>query len=150
MSRQSSGEKTEQPTPKRLRDARLKGQVARSQEMVTTISLLATIAYCWLSWPAIYARLLLLFDRVALHAADDFDHHSTTALHEAGWSLALLLLPIIGTTIVAGIFANFIQFGALISAEAIKPKAERINPGAGAQRIFSRKQVVELLKTMLK
>lgn len=45
MSRQS--EKTEQPTPKRLRDARQKGQVARSQELVTSISLFAIIGTLW-------------------------------------------------------------------------------------------------------
>lgn len=150
MSRQSGGEKTEQPTPKRLRDARLKGQVARSQEMVTTVSLLAIIAYLWLSWPSVYARLVLLFDSAASHATNDFDSHLIAALYEAGRSLAMLVLPVMAITIVAGMFANFIQIGALISPEAIKPKGERINPGAGARRIFSRKQVVELLKTVLK
>ena len=42
-----SGEKTELPTPKRIRDARQKGQVARSQEVVTTVSLLAVVAFIW-------------------------------------------------------------------------------------------------------
>lgn len=150
MSQQSTGEKTEQPTPKRLRDARLKGQVARSQEMVTTISLLAIIVCIWFSWSAMYTRLIMLFDRVATYAADDFDHHLPAALYEGAWGFAMLLLPILATVILAGIFANFIQVGALVSAEAVKPKGERINPGAGARRIFSRKQAVELLKTSLK
>jgi len=53
MSRQS--EKTEQPTPKRLRDARQKGQVARSQELVTSISLFAIIGTLWFGWSAFYS-----------------------------------------------------------------------------------------------
>jgi type III secretion protein U len=150
VSQPSTGEKTEQPTPKRLRDARLKGQVARSQEMVTTISLIALIVCLWFNWSAMYGRLIMLFDRVAAYAADDFGHHSAAALYEAAWAFGMLLLPILVVVILAGLLANFVQVGALMSVEAIKPKGERINPGAGARRIFSRKQAVELLKTSLK
>ena len=44
------GEKTELPSPKKVRDARAKGQVARSQEVVTTVSLMSVIAYIWATW----------------------------------------------------------------------------------------------------
>lgn len=150
MSLKPAGEKTEQPTPKRLRDARLKGQVARSQEMVTTISLLAIIGYVWLNWSAIYARLILNFDHAAAYAAQDFSQYAIAATYDMMWGASLLLLPVIGITIVAGLAANFIQVGALVSVDAIKPKSERLNPGTGAKRIFSSKQIIELLKTTLK
>jgi len=145
-----SSQKTEQPTPKRLRDARQKGQVARSQELVTTASLFAIVGYLWFGWPAIYARLLVFFESVAAHASQDPDHRMTAALYEAGWSFMVLLLPILGITILAGTLGNFIQVGGLMSFEAVKPKGERINPGAGLRRIFSRRHAVDMLKTVLK
>lgn len=145
-----SGQKTEQPTPKRLRDARQKGQVARSQELVTTVSLFAIVAYLWLEWPAIYARFLLLFDSMAAHAARYPDHRTTAALYEAGWSFMVLLLPILGITVLSGTLANFVQVGGLVSFEAVRPKAERINPGLGLRRIFSRRHAADLLKAILK
>lgn len=148
MSRQS--EKTEQPTPKRLRDARQKGQVARSQELVTSISLFAIIGTLWFGWSAFYSRLVLLFDGVAAHAADFSDHRLMAALYEVAWLAIVMVFPVLAATVLAGLLANFLQVGALFTAEAVKPKGERINPATGLRRIFSRRQLTELLKSVLK
>jgi len=146
----SSSQKTEQPTPKRLEDAREKGQVARSQELVTTVSLLAVMAYLWFGWSFIETRLAGLFDSIAAHARAYPDHGTTLALYETGLSFALIIAPVLGIVILAGTIANFIQVGGLFSADVVKPKGERINPGSGLKRIFSRRHAVELLKTVVK
>lgn len=146
----SSGEKTELPTPKRERDARKKGQVARSQEVVTTVSLLATVGYIWATWSLTNARLIDLFDQVARLATGDFRSNAMSGILLAFWDASIILLPILGVVILAGIAANYFQIGSLFTFETIKPKGEKISPAAGFKRIFSMKQVVELLKSLVK
>lgn len=146
----SSGEKTELPTPKKERDARQKGQVARSQEVVTTVSLLAVIAFAWASWGALTEKLIAMFDQVARLAAGDFRANGVSGVYYAFHESAMILLPVLGVVILAGIAANYLQFGSLFSFESISPSLEKISPAAGFKRIFSMKQVVDLLKSILK
>lgn len=144
------GEKTELPTPKKERDAREKGQVARSQEVVTTISLLAVVAYVWTRWGSITEAFVGMFDQMAKLATGDFRTVALPAVFYAFRESALLLLPALGVVILAGIAANYVQFGSLFSFESIAPKLEKISPAAGFKRIFSMKQVIDLLKSILK
>lgn len=144
------GEKTELPTPKKERDARQKGQVARSQEVVTTISMFGTIAVISAMGGTIWSRLTTLIDQVAEIAA----RKEGVSLDEGlalSWSVGVdLTLPILGTVIFLGIAANMGQFGVLTSLQALEPKLERISVLAGFKRIFSAKQLVELLKSVIK
>jgi type III secretion protein U len=144
------GEKTELPTPKKERDARQKGQVARSQEVVTTISMFGTIAVISAMGGTIWSRLTTLIDQIADIAA----RKEGVSLDEGlalSWSVGVdLTLPILGTVIFLGIAANMGQFGVLTSLQALEPKLERISVLAGFKRIFSAKQLVELLKSVIK
>lgn len=151
MSGQSSGEKTEQPTPKKVRDAREKGQVARSQEVVTTISLFAVIAYLWASFDLLVDKMVVLFSQAAqLSVMGDFRTSAGAGIFLTAKEVALVLLPVIGITVIAGIAANYFQFGSVFSFESIMPKLEKISPGAGFKRLFSMKSLIELLKSVLK
>lgn len=151
MSGQSSGEKTEQPTPKKVRDARQKGQVARSQEVVTTISLFAVIAYLWASFNLLVDKMVVLFGQAAqLSVMGDFRTSAAAGIFITAKDVALVLLPVIGITVIAGIAANYFQFGSVFSFESIMPKLEKISPGAGFKRLFSMKSLIELLKSVLK
>lgn len=144
------GEKTEQPTPKKERDARQKGQVARSQEVVTTISMFGTIAVIFLMGGLIWNHLVILIDQIAAIAA----RRENVSLSEGlalTWDVSVVItLPILGTVIFLAIVSNMMQFGVLASLEAIQPQLERISLIAGFKRIFSGKQMVELLKSTLK
>lgn len=150
MSQGSSGEKTELPTPKKLRDSRKKGQVARSQEVVSAVTLFAAIAYLWLNWGGIMQRLVNLMDQLAQVAVDSPGSGSIAAIGIVFRALTTLLMPVLGTVIAAGFFANYVQFGSLFAAENIKPKLEKISPAKGLKRIFSMKQLVETLKSIVK
>lgn len=144
------GEKTEQATPKREREARAKGQVARSQEVVTTISLFGVLATIVAFADALWVRLVTLMDTVAELAASGGPGALQRGIASA-WSLGIAaVLPIVGVTILLAIAANYIQVGTLFSLEAVSPKLEKISIGKGFKRIFSMKQVVELLKSVLK
>lgn len=150
MSQGSSGEKTEQPTPKKIRDARKKGQVARSQEVVTTISLISVIAYIWFSWDTTMERLVRMFDRVASLHGQDFQSSAFRAIGFMFSEGVAILLPMLVVAIVFGIAANYLQFGSIFAFENLKLKLEKINPAQGVKKIFSMKQIVETLKSILK
>jgi type III secretion protein U len=146
----SSGEKTEQPTPKRLRDSRKKGQVARSQEVVTTASLMSVILYVYLAWGDMNTRLIKLIDEIAAMASRDFESSASAALILMLRDTIFILLPVLGVTVVAGIAANYFQFGSIFAFENLAPKLEKIDPAKGVKRIFSMKQLVETLKSIFK
>ncbi|WP_417277760.1 type III secretion system export apparatus subunit SctU [Celeribacter sp.] len=145
-----SGEKTEKPTPKKERDARQKGQVARSQEVVTTVSLFGVIAVIWLMGGMIWEKLVAIMDIVAGLAARNDDMALQNGL-AATFNMAVsIMLPILGVVMAFGIAANYVQVGSLFSLQAIQPKLEKISPAKGVKRIFSMKQVVEMLKSIFK
>jgi len=147
----SSGEKTELPTPKKERDARAKGQVARSQEVVTAVSLFSAVAYLWFTWDITNARLTVLFDQVALLAREgDFRANALTGVYAAAWEIMIIMAPLLGIVLLAGIGVNYFQVGSLFTFQTIMPKGEKISPASGFKRIFSMKQLVELLKSVVK
>ena len=144
-----SGEKTELPTPKKERDAREKGQVAKSQEVVITSTLFAVIAYVWVMAPTIVEQLV---ESIKLPSYNDgeFEFAAFGRLNEIFDLLVLILLPILGVVIFVAVAANMGQFGFLMSGDQITPKGEKISPLAGIKRIFSLKQLVETFKNILK
>lgn len=146
----SSGEKTELPTPKRERDARKKGQVARSQDVVTAASLISVIAYLYAAWPSINNRLIGMLDYVgSLHGTDN-----TTSIRQAlvyvSWETVYIMAPILGICVVSAIAANYFQVGPLFALEGAMPSLEKVSPAAGFKRIFSMKQLFETLKSVVK
>lgn len=144
------GEKTELPTPKKERDARQKGQVARSQEVVTTLSLFGVLLTIWALGENMWLRMVLLMDIVAGLAVVNDNTSMQVGLAAVYDELVATLIPIIGVTILLGIAANYIQIGSLFSFESITPKLEKISITKGFKRIFSMKQVVEMLKSIFK
>ncbi len=150
MSQGAGGEKTEQPTPKKLRDARKKGQVARSQEIVSASTLFAAIGYLWWNWGNIMLPLMEMMDMVARLAATDPGNSGIKAIVYIFREVALVLAPLLLVVIAFAIYSNYFQFGSLFALDAIKPKIENIGLKKGIKKIFSMKQLVELLKSIIK
>jgi type III secretion protein U len=117
---------------------------------VTTVSLLAVIVYVWTTWDSTFVKLVGLFDQMAMLVHGDLRVNILTGLDIAYKDGVSLMLPILGVTILAGVAANYFQFGSLFAIEAIMPKGEKISPVSGFKRIFSMKQIVETLKSILK
>jgi flagellar biosynthetic protein FlhB len=145
-------EKTESATPKRRQEVRQKGQVARSQEVGTAISLLVT----WLAFKAFGATML--GDVQGLFATSFQSVHqpdfTDTGLHALGITDVVLLwkvlLPITGGLVLAGVVSNALQVGLHFAPGAAKPQLSRISPVAGFQRIFSVRSLAELAKSLFK
>ncbi|MGN1400541.1 MAG: flagellar biosynthesis protein FlhB [Bacillus sp. (in: firmicutes)] len=147
-----AGEKTEKATPKKRKDSRKKGQVAKSQDVNTAIVLLT--GFILLSFTGSYMiDLLLGIYRVS------FTEYMLWPLTESSVLLvfldmleraAYLLAPIMIAAMISGAVANYLQVGFLFSTEAIQFKLNKINPISGFKRIYSMRAIVELVKSLLK
>ena len=139
---EDKGSKTEKATPKKLRDARKKGQVAKSKDVVSTTILIFLLIYFIIAWGFIQDHLkvlllspnqLILLDlNIAIAAFVD------AIYQEAIWGI---IVPVSILTILGGIIGNLIQTGFLFSVDPILPKMNKISPVSGFKRIFSMKQL---------
>ena len=149
-----SGEKTEQPTARRLREARKKGQVAKSQDLTQAVLFLTAGGVLAVGGGAyiaeLHALMVKLFEPQALTGLLTGDE----VLRRTGqaWGRALLLaFPLSGALFVVAAAMNFLQVKALFSMEVIKPKFDKLNPVKGFQNIFFKgRTYLELLKTIIK
>ncbi|MEE4379293.1 MAG: EscU/YscU/HrcU family type III secretion system export apparatus switch protein [Candidatus Competibacteraceae bacterium] len=137
--------KTEKPTDKKLRDARKKGQVPRSKEIVSTVLLAMGAVYLWLSWEWQLAHLVELIQAPANLQSYAFHDALKQLLDLVTQDFILLLAPLVVTIILGGLVGNIMQFGVLFASDSIKPKFDKISPINGFKRIFSAKHLLETL-----
>jgi flagellar biosynthetic protein FlhB len=146
------GEKTEQATPRRREEARKKGQVFKSTDLNSAVILLAgsaglllTLNYTMESLKAF--TTLYILDR----SLQDFSNqYAYNLLIEGVTLMAKMLLPILLSTFIAAFLISYLQVGSVFSSEALTPKLERLNPIEGFKRIFSRRALMELAKSIFK
>jgi len=147
---ESSGEKTEMPTPKKLRDARQKGQVCSSKDIVSTAILI--VLFALLGWMGVAliddASVLMAFIGQRL-GGDPF-----ASTQEAMGMAALVICKhsfiFVVVAAVIGIAGNTAQIGFLFTFEPIIPKLEKLSPVEGAKKIFSMKNLFEFFKNVVK
>jgi flagellar biosynthesis protein FlhB len=146
----SSQEKTEEATPRKLDKAREEGQVARSRELTTTILLLAGTLALLASGEFLGERLSQVFrDSMVVDRATLFDPIAMlTHMGKAVVDAAIGLAPMFITLMVAAFVGPIALGGWLVSSKALMPKLNRMDPIAGLKRMFSIKSVVELLKAI--
>src|SRR5690606_18180357 len=148
---QSSQEKTEQATPQKLQKAREEGQVARSRDLATMVSLLATLLllriffdYMLGGFEQIFAGSFLNFAHTELGPND-----VTQVLLNGILIFILILLPLLIAPMVVIPF-GLIPSGWMFSTKAFQPKLERLNPLSGLKRIVSMQNLTDFLKSFLK
>lgn len=152
---QSTGEKTEQPTSKRLRDARKKGQVAKSQDLSSAIMLISAVGVMYVLsgyWGELFRNLFQDQIVYAVSYRGDFTQYTALAALWAGLKLFILALaPLLGVMVLVAFAANYVQVGSLFAPEAVKPDLKKINPVEGFKnKFFKMKSYIELGKTILK
>ena len=146
----SAGEKTELPTPKKLRDARQKGQVCSSKDIVSTSILI--VLFVLLGWMGI----ALMDDSSMLlgYIGDRMGEDPFASTRQAMGMTALVICKhsfiFVLVAAVIGIAANTAQIGFLFTFEPIIPKLEKLSPVEGAKKIFSMKNLFEFLKNIVK
>lgn len=147
-----AGEKTEKATPNKRRETRKKGQVAKSPEVASALTLLLCFAFFMFAGKSLIAGCLTIYRRsYQEYLLWDISISSTQLLfNQLLWEVVKLVAPIFAVVVVAGVVANYLQVGFMFNPESLKMKLGKLNPLEGAKRIFSLKSVVELIKSILK
>lgn len=143
-------EKTEQPTPKRLRDARQKGQVCKSTDVVSTTLLIGLFAYIGLGWNNHVKNLANLLIFPVQYMSCDFRTACSQVLPGVFLKIVATILPVLGITILLAAGANLAQIGILFAPESIKPDLKKLNPADKLKQMFSKKNLFEFLKSTFK
>jgi flagellar biosynthetic protein FlhB len=150
MAEESGQEKTEQPSAKRLNDAREKGQVPRSREFTTVIVLLASaVAMLFLGEKMIRSVAEVMKNSFSFTRKDLFDHHAmVNHLLSALDTIALDLGSFLAITVLAALIAPASIGGWNFSTQAIGVKFEKLDPLKGLKRIFGPQGLIELAKAL--
>jgi type III secretion protein U len=143
-------EKTEPPTPKKLREAREKGQVAKSRDLAQAF-LFAVIAAILIGTAASYSAILQRF--MVLPGAF-YTSAFAVAVREMGQAaldVAMsLLVPLMAAVALTGIIGNVIQTGFMFSPKSMAPELSKISPATQLKQMFSVKNLIEFIKSIVK
>ena len=147
---ESAGEKTELPTPKKLRDARQKGQVCTSKDIVSTAILV--ILFALLAWMGV--ALMEDMEQLLRFLGGGIEHNGVGDVMESSKLTIIYILKhsfiFVLVAAIIGIVGNVAQIGFLFTLDPILPKMEKLNPVEGAKKIFSVKNLFEFLKNVVK
>ena len=146
-----SEEKTLPASAKKLREARKKGQIARSRELVTAVVTITAVAY-------LFARAGRLFGDLrdgAMAAADATGAPFAESVQHLGRLLGVqfvwMIGPFIGLLATAAVLSNVaVNGGALAAIDPVLPKMERLDPVEGFKRLVSLRNLADLIKSVLK
>ncbi|WP_375286109.1 type III secretion system export apparatus subunit SctU [Sphingomonas sp.] len=147
-----SGDKTEKPTPKKLADARKKGDVPKSKDVTATATLF--VWFIVFAFGAGFAgtRIAALFDHGfgMISNGQPFDVSAKSLGMEALWALAAISAVALIPAAVTGVLTEFLQAGGVFTTEKLKPSLDKLNPMEGLKKMFSLDNVIEMLKTLAK
>lgn len=149
-----TGEKTEQATPKKRQDAKERGQVLKSNELVMAGTLLIMFG----ALRALYPMILENLGEFATSYLTG-QHMTMVQLNEGNFlpvwqnmvvGFLTIMLPLLAIALLAGVIMNVIQVGFNFSTKALEPKMSRLNPLEGIKRMFSVRSLFELAKSIAK
>lgn len=146
----SKSDKTEQPTPKRKKEARRKGQIAKSQDLTSWAVLLIALYLLPLTITRI-ARVPMHGFRSLRSAGNEPDAAlAVQALGTTLWTALVALLPLLGVVVLASVSATLAQTGLVLTGKPLVPDFKRISPKKGFARLFSVRSAWETVKQVLK
>ena len=149
---ESGGERTEEPSQRRLEEARKRGQVPRSRELTNFATMIGGSAALVASGGALSVRMSqMVRSGLSIDPQSLFDPTTMlSALSSACMSALAVLLPIFGTVIGLVLLASVAMGGWNFSMEALVPDFTRLSPLAGVKRLFGLRGATELGKALLK
>jgi flagellar biosynthetic protein FlhB len=152
MAESDSGEKSEEPTAKKLADARKKGQIARSKDLGTMFVLVGSAFAMMVMGSTLVDALSSTMKRLFTLSRDEaMDPHAIVGVIYSGANNIIFpVLAIFFIIMVAAFIGNTMLGGMAFSWEAMAPKASRLSPLAGFKRMFGVQAGVELLKSIMK
>ncbi len=144
-------EKTEEPTAKKIEDARKEGNVPKSQDTSGVMTLFVAILAILMLFPYMSNHLILLFKYyfsligMPIEKVDMIEIAIVTIKE-----FLLIIMPLAVAVAIAGVIAALAQFGFLFTTKAIMPDFKKIDPIKGTKNLFSVKKLIEGLKITLK
>jgi len=144
--------KTEKPTPKKKEEARKKGQVAKSQEINSTLNVIVGFVMLFIAGDYMMFGIKQLAAHYWGNAFTMKITEETVILmaQDLIVKVIMLMAPIFAAVFITAVISNIIQVGFNISFEPLKPKISNINPVQGMKRMFSLRSLVELFKSIIK
>jgi type III secretion protein U len=147
----SGGDKTELPTAKKLRDARKKGDVAKSKDVGAAFVTLAWLVMISLGSGFVVREIIQVTQlAIAQATTQPFDTAMNDVMTASIWALIKISLLTLLPIAVIGTFIEFAQIGPISTAEKMKPSFDKMNPVEGLKRMFGKDGLVELVKTLIK
>ena len=152
MAEESFQDKTEKATPKRRQEARKKGEVGKSRELPSIAVLSAGVVYLYFSTERMTSSLGRTIERTfqSIPALKFSDMKMVEMVRQSLGDFLWLLLPMMLVLFVVALLANVLQTGLVWSVEPLAPKASKIDPIKGLGRIFAKRTLVELGKSIFK
>lgn len=144
--------RTEQPTPFKLKKAREKGSVARSMDLGFLTGSSALLAYLWISGEALRVQISRAAEK-ALVAAPNVSASGHEILVVTAGVLTSMFRPLAflcATIFLVVALFEVVQTGVVFTTEALKPDFSRLNPAKGLKRVFSARTLIETIKSLLK
>jgi flagellar biosynthetic protein FlhB len=145
-------DKTEDPTPKRLRESKKKGQVAKSQDATQAFLFIVGFSVLIAIGPGMSEKLKILMKQYFQMAVTP--ELLPDAYHTLGTDLIFtmlgLVLPLMAAQFVTAAFISFVQVGSLFTIDPLKPDMKKLNPMNKFKQWFSPQLMVELLKNLIK
>ena len=152
MAEESSEEKSEEPTAKRLEKARDDGQVARSQELGVALMMVGASIFMYMFGGIFVGGLTeafsngFMFDRRTVFSESQLP----AEFGSQGLTSMMLMLPFFGLTMLIAAASGGVLGGYIFSLKAVAPKASKLNPMSGLKRMFGTQALIGLTKALLK
>jgi type III secretion protein U len=145
-----SDDKTEQPTDKKLGDARDKGQIAMSRDLARVAMLIVVVELALATEPQWHAALDALFELSLRQVGRPFEQAMPAVVSAAGTLLLGVFAVFFVVCPVVAFASHWGQFGILIAPASLTPSLDKLNPVNGVKQMFAKKKLGELLMALAK
>jgi flagellar biosynthetic protein FlhB len=150
-----SGEKTEQPTEKHLRESKRRGDVAKSSDLISSVLLLGAVAVLWMYGSRVWSDLRDVTSRSIQEAAafggDLTPAVALTFLAAGVKALAWALAPLFAVLFVLALLTGYLQVGPIFAFGSVKPNLKTLDPGGNLRKkLFESRAYVEFSKSLVK
>jgi len=150
MAAGDSSDKTEKPTPKRLREAREKGQIAKTPDLATWVAMLSTTVLLQITFNRGAVALPQILHDMGLVIAHPDPGAANRFAANAMWQTASVVAPMLVGMMIIGLLVNVAQVGFKPTSKKLKPDFSRLNPFKGIKKMVGMQTWWELAKALAK
>lgn len=144
-------EKTEEPTSKKIEDARKEGNVPKSQDTSSFITLLVAISAFFMIFPFMQERLFYLYRYYQSFIGVDIGKNDVYLLMITTFrEFIFVIIPLASIVAISGVLAGLLQFGFLVTTKPLIPDLKKMDPIKGIKNLISLKKLIEMFKNVLK